>query len=126
MKTYQFTSPDSDVVAVIDEDGISRMSMLASALPPDTEVLPYVAPPPAVPQKVTAFQAKAALLQAGLLDDVEALVNQDDTPRIIKLAWIEALHFERDSSTVATIAAALQLSDAQVDDLFINASSITA
>lgn len=92
-------------------------------------VAAYVPPPPAppaVPQQVTAFQAKAALLHAGLLDDVEAMIKHDDTPRVIKLAWDETLHFERTSPTVATIAAALQLTDAQIDALFITASEITA
>lgn len=41
MKTYQYTSPENTVVAVIDEDGISRMSMLASALPEGVDVLPF-------------------------------------------------------------------------------------
>jgi hypothetical protein len=81
---------------------------------------------PQIPQKVTAFQAKAALLQADLLEDVEALISHADTPRIIKLAWAETLHFERNSPTVATIAAALRLTDEQVDDLFVVASGITA
>lgn len=46
MKTYQYTSPEQTVVAVIDEDGISRMSGLADALVPEGElVLPYTSPP---------------------------------------------------------------------------------
>ncbi len=45
MKTYQYTSPENTVVAVIDWDGISRLSMLVSALPEGTEVLPYTTPP---------------------------------------------------------------------------------
>ena len=58
VKTYQFISAENTVVAVIDEDGISRMSMLASALPPGTEVLPYVAPPK-TPEQIRA-EAKVA------------------------------------------------------------------
>lgn len=44
MTTYQYTSPSNEVVAVIDEDGISRMSMLASLVPEGEAILPYVAP----------------------------------------------------------------------------------
>ena len=33
MKTYKYTDATNTVVHVIDEDGISRMSMLASAIP---------------------------------------------------------------------------------------------
>ena len=45
MRTYQYTDPTNTVVAVIDEDGISRMSMLASEVPAGSEILPYVPTP---------------------------------------------------------------------------------
>ena len=41
---YKYTSPENTVVHVIDEDGISRMSVLASALPADTVIEPADAP----------------------------------------------------------------------------------
>lgn len=44
MKTYRYTSPDNTVVAVIDEDGVSRMSMLASEVPEGEPILPYASP----------------------------------------------------------------------------------
>ena len=44
MKTYKYLS--DTVVAVIDEDGISRMSMLASALPEGTAIEPADLPDP--------------------------------------------------------------------------------
>lgn len=63
MKTFRYTSPANTVVAIIDEDGISRMSMLASALPEGTNILPYVKTPEqikmeivdAVQQRLDAF-----------------------------------------------------------------------
>ena len=63
MKTFRYTSPENTVVAIIDEDGISRMSMLASALPEGTNILPYVKTPEqikmeivdAVQQRLDAF-----------------------------------------------------------------------
>lgn len=86
------------------------------------------APPPApvTPQTVTAFQAKAALLKADLLDDVEAMMNSPETPRIIKLAWSEALTFERQSPTVVSMGSALGLTDSELDALFVFASTVTA
>lgn len=45
MKTYKYTDATNAVVHVIDEDGISRMSMLASALPPETVIEPADPPP---------------------------------------------------------------------------------
>ena len=88
---------------------------------------PNAPPPgPAIPQSVTAFQAKAALLQADLLDDVEAMMTDPATPRIVKLAWAEALTFERQSPTVVAMGSALGLSDAQLDAMFVAGSQITA
>lgn len=82
-------------------------------------------PPPPVPYQVTAFQARAALYNANLLATVEAAVAAS-TDETLKLAWNHALHFERTSPTIATMAAALGLTDQQVDDLFWAASVITA
>lgn len=86
-----------------------------------TEFLP---PPPAVPQEVTAGQAQAALLQAGLLDEVEALINDPSTDRMFKIAWAKALTFRRDSYTLQTLAALVPLTEAQLDELFIAAAQI--
>lgn len=40
MKIYKYTDATNTVVHVIDEDGVSRMSMLASELPADTVIEP--------------------------------------------------------------------------------------
>lgn len=77
-----------------------------------------------VPQQVTRFQAKAALLEAGLLSAVEEYVNKDDTSALIKLAYAEALHFERDSQFISALGPLLGLTDAQIDELFIKAATI--
>lgn len=79
-----------------------------------------------VPQAVSKFQAKAALLDAGRLAQVEALMASQSTPAIAKLAWTDAQNFERNSPTIAALAAALGLSSEQIDNLFIAAARITA
>jgi len=70
------------------------------------------------------FQAKAALLQAGLLSQVETLMAGADP--IAQLAWAEAVEFRRNSPTIAALAAGAGLSETQVDDLFRAAMTITA
>lgn len=75
---------------------------------------------------VTPFQAKAALLNAGLLSNVEAVVNAAETPAIVKLAWSNAIEFRRTSPTIAQLAVSLNLTDEQLDTLFIDASKIKA
>ena len=81
----------------------------------------YVAPPPEptqVPQSVTRFQARAALMQAGLLADVEAYMALESTDAFIRLAWTEAQEFNRTSPTVLELASIIGVSDSELDDLF--------
>ena len=73
---------------------------------------------------VSRFQARAALLQAGLLPAVEAAMPEADP--IARLAWDEAVEFRRLSPTIATLAASLGLSDTDLDALFRAARGIEA
>lgn len=75
---------------------------------------------------VSPFQAKAALFNAGLLDDVEALVLAPETPTLVKLAWVNTTEFRRTSTMVMQLATALNMTDEQLDELFIAASAIVA
>ena len=75
-----------------------------------------------VPETVSRFQAKAALHQWGLLEQVQDLVaNSDDV--LLKLAWDEA-SFNRSSQMIANITEELGLTGEQVDDLFRTAAQI--
>ena len=73
--------------------------------------------------KVTRFQAKAALLEAGLLDDIQAVIDASEDS-MIALAWGEA-GFERLSPFVEQIQGALGLADQQLDELFDAAGGVT-
>jgi hypothetical protein len=70
------------------------------------------------------FQAKAALHLAGLLDTIEAVVAAADP--VAQIAWADATDFRRNSPTIAALAAGTGLTDAQIDDLFRVAMTITA
>jgi len=86
----------------------------------------YVAtsPTPGVPQVVTRFQARAALLNAGLLDDAAAAVAQADA--FTQLVWNEASEWRRDNQRLIALATAIGLTSGQIDDLFRAAADITA
>ena len=75
---------------------------------------------------VTRFQALAALLQAGLLGDIEAYISSESTDAFTKLAWKEVLVFKRVSPLVTSIGSLFGLSDGQIDDLFRFAETIDA
>lgn len=89
---------------------------------------PYVPPPPfsPVPSEVSRFQARAALLQAGLLDDIEAYMADPATDPFVRLAWQDAQVFKRNSPTVLSLQPLLGLTDGQLDDLFRFAATIVA
>ena len=78
--------------------------------------------PVPVPLSVTPLQARRALLAAGKLDAVSSAVAVADQDT--KLAWDYATSVERGSSFVASLAAAIGLTDAQVDDLFRTAATL--
>ena len=73
----------------------------------------------------TRFQAKAALDDAGLLDQVENYMAGEDVPRRVKLAWQEA-SFRRGSKMVNDIGSEFGLSEQDMDDLFKAAREIEA
>lgn len=74
-----------------------------------------------VPTKITRLQAKLQLLEISLLDEVEVLVEQD---RKVKLYWNDADNFYRNDEILLGMATALGLTDAQLDDLFLQASKL--
>jgi len=78
------------------------------------------------PTVITRFQAMAALYNAGLLDVVEKLINKEDTPVLVKLAWNNAQEFSRNNSTLLLFASELKLTIEQIDELFLAASQIKA
>ena len=83
----------------------------------------WSAPPPIVPQVITAAQARVALANAGLL--VAATAAATATPNSpLAIAWEYASEWHRNSANIASIAATLGLSAAQVDSLFIAAAEV--
>ena len=117
-----------DGAEVSDEDcaALFAAQSLGKQIVPDENGYPVaVNPPPAVPvvpSSVSPAQARLALLGASLLSQVEAIVGAAD--QATQIAWNNASVIERNSPTVAALAGALGLTDAQLDDLFTTAASI--
>lgn len=76
-----------------------------------------------VPQAVTPYQARVALLGANLLAAVENAVANHPDPRV-KLVWDYALTWERASPFIEQLGGALGLTDEQIDALFIEAGKV--
>ncbi|MNV29977.1 hypothetical protein D3C71_1212270 [compost metagenome] len=82
---------------------------------------PPSADPAYVPGSVSRYQARAALLEAGLLDDVEAYFESLPDSSLAKLAWKEAPTVNRTSDALTTAAGILGLTDERLDALFLRA-----
>lgn len=122
--SWAYANHAQTVAQRMNESGAYE-SRLASSLPPGTVIAAFVPPPQAVPKVVTRFQALAALDDAGLTPTIEAYMANTATLRT-RRAWQEAQTFERDSSTVVSLAALLGLTSSQIDALFLAAKDITA
>lgn len=88
---------------------------------------PPPTPPPenGVPSIVSPYQARIALLNAGLLERVEALMSDPSTPQAAKIAWEYATEWDRSSDFISSLGPSLGLTDADIDNLFIAASKVT-
>ena len=89
----------------------------------DAPQVPFVDPLSSnVPGVVTMRQARLALLQSGLLDEVEAAVNAAD--QATRITWEFSSEVQRGNAFVATLASALGLTNQQLDELFILAATL--
>lgn len=75
-----------------------------------------------VPISVTMRQGRLALLQAGLLAQVQSAIDAQGDAE--KIEWEYAQSIDRNSPLVAALAAALSLDDAALDSLFISAANL--
>lgn len=71
-----------------------------------------------VPEFITKYQAKMALLQAGIFEQVEDYVSNSDNIAL-KIAWYDADNFYRNNDFIISLGEQFSLTDAQIDDLFI-------
>lgn len=78
--------------------------------------------PVVVPSVVSMRQARLALLQSNLLSTVTAAIEAGSEAD--KITWEYATEVRRDDVLVQNLAAALGLSDHDVDNLFVLASGL--
>ena len=129
-------------IAVVDQQGrvvtFVRRDVPSGWQPPDScravpeSALPagwQMAPPPPspVPEFVKAVQFRHLLICKGLAAGVDAAIEQVATPverDMVRSYWEYETEFARTSPRLATLAAACRFTEAQMDDLFREASGI--
>lgn len=82
-------------------------------------------PPTSVPTQVTNFQARAALIAAGLFSQVDTAIKQSTDP-VARQAWEYANDITRHGALVQSMATQLGLTSTQLDALFVQAAGISA
>lgn len=75
-----------------------------------------------VPQQVSMRQARLALLDAGLLDDVEAIITA--AGRAAQIEWEYAATVDRNHPVIAVVQQQQDMTDSQIDALFISAAAL--
>ena len=79
-----------------------------------------------VPSEISRFQALSILSQYGLYSSVKAYINSNNTTEMQKIAFNEASVFLRSSPTMINIASLLNITEEQLDQMFIEAIKIVA
>lgn len=81
---------------------------------------------PAVPQEVSMRQARLALLARGVLGQVDAAIESLPSPRqdAARIEWDYSSVVARNSPLVVMMGAALELTDSELDQLFITAAEL--
>ena len=90
------------------------------------KINPALVPTP-VPPQVTRAQGKVVLIQMGLWPQVLAFVNAIEDPvqkAVAEVAINDTVHWQRNSPFLNQAATALNISQAQMDQLFIQASQV--
>lgn len=108
--------------AVSIDGGFSLVDPQAPEAPPE----PAPVDPNVPPQTVTAAQGGIALIQAGLMNAVQAVVDAPETPPEVRWAWAHATTWDRSSPALAYLANAAGITQEQMDALFIAAAGIVA
>lgn len=87
------------------------------------KIAPYVAPAVVVviPTQITMRQTRLYLLNIDLLDTVETIVSQN---KAWQIEWEYASEVQRTNQLIVAMQQELELTDAQVDEMFLEASKL--
>lgn len=125
----------------LTKDGIIRLSDFAF-IPEDPDNRDYAEfmawrddgnePEPApildleIPRQVTMRQARQAMLSAGILAQVDALISAmpGDEGESARIDWNHARDVKRDWPLIGALGPQLGLTEQQIDDLFIYAATV--
>jgi hypothetical protein len=120
-ETVYYQSPDFEAGV-----GIQNAIMFYGGVASDYEEVVVESIPPKAPLAVTMRQARLALLQAGLLTQVDSAIAAMLGPEgdAARITWEFSSMVDRDQPLVQSIGTSLGMNDAALDNLFIIAASL--
>lgn len=87
------------------------------------EIEAYVPPPQPIPQQVPMWAVRTVLAAHDIFDEANAAITVSDNAAL-KNIWEYGNYAVRSSAAIASLAAALGLTDEQVDAFFIEADAL--
>jgi hypothetical protein len=126
---WQYADPDNTIVIRTWPDGRQESSLVSAPEIQDwidegNTPLPYIPPPPAIPQQVPMWAVRTVLQNDGLFDQAQALINET-SDNALKNVWEYGNFADRNSAAIATLSAALSLTSEQVDQMFVDANALS-
>lgn len=119
---YGFAPPDAITVGQeLTSEQVAQIQAVVDAHVPD--------PTPAVPVKVSTWRLHAVAEIAGLtaqIDAAIAAIPDAETRAVAHAGWHRSFETERGSVLLAQMTGALNLTSAEVDDLFRQAAALQA
>ena len=111
------TAEDRARVVALEEEARTLRAVAAGTAPPAS---------PPVPTTVSKRQARRALLAAGLLAAVETVINELPPAQraVVLIEWNDSQEVRRDNPVTLQLAAAIGLTEEQIDALFITAAEL--
>lgn len=123
-KNGQYANKIIDEIPTGDWLNTSNNSEYIAWIAEGNTPLPYVPPPPTIPQQVPMWAVRTVLQNDGLFDHAQALIDSS-TDNALKNVWEYGNFADRNSSAINSLAAALGLTSDQVDQMFIDANNLT-
>lgn len=126
--TYTLTNSKNvirdDGACIPDDPANTDWQAYQSWLAEGNEPNPYVPPPEPIPQQAPMWAVRTVLQNDGLFDKAQSLVEAS-TNNALKNVWEYGNFADRNSSTINSLATALNLTGEQVDKMFVDANAIS-